>query len=77
MKHGLETLRDAIRAVCGDEYADKGVDEPLDIDSILRLTLLVELENTLDVEIDADLIEPEVFDSLASLSQFIDLVADR
>lgn len=51
-----------------DDYPEA---EPLNLDSIERITLLVELENSFHAEFDASTIMPEAFESLATLVQLV------
>lgn len=46
--------------------------EPLDLDSVARLTLLVELENEYQVELLDDHFDSMVFESIETLSDFVE-----
>jgi acyl carrier protein len=46
--------------------------EPLDMDSVARLTLLVELENEYQVELLDDHFDSVVFESIETLSDFVE-----
>jgi acyl carrier protein len=54
------------------DLAGVGADEPLYLDSINRISLLVELENTFQMQVDTESVVPESFHSLASLAGLID-----
>ena len=73
----ISSLRESLNKVAKKTFDDIGVDESLNLDSINRISLIVELEWVYDVEIDSGELEPEVFDSLNSLATFIEkLVGD-
>ena len=67
----IATLRELVGAVKGDSLADYPADQALELDSIARITLIAELENEFDIAIDTETMEPEVFETLNSLSEFI------
>lgn len=67
----IATLRELVGAVKGDSLEDFPADQSLELDSIARITLIAELENEFDIAIDTESMEPEVFESLNSLSGFI------
>lgn len=68
----LQQLRGAVARVTSRDLADTNADEPLNLDSISRISLLVELENTFQMQVDTENVEPESFHSLASLADLID-----
>jgi acyl carrier protein len=68
----ISSLRETLNKVAKKNFDDIGIDESLDLDSIIRISLIVELEWVYDVEIDSGELEPEVFDSLNSLAAFIE-----
>jgi acyl carrier protein len=73
----ISSLRETLNKVAKKNFDDIGIDEPLNLDSINRISLIVELEWVHDVEIDSGELEPEVFDSLNSLATLIEkLVGD-
>lgn len=47
-------------------------DESLELDSVARLTLMVELENEFQVELMDDEFNPVIFESIAALSDFVE-----
>jgi len=67
----LATLREVVGAIKGESLADFPAEQSLELDSIARITLIAELENEFDIAIDTETMEPEVFESLNSLSAFI------
>ncbi|MFT4939435.1 MAG: acyl carrier protein [Paraglaciecola sp.] len=74
----ISSLRESLNKVAKKNFDDIGIDESLDLDSINRISLIVELEWVYDLEIDSGELEPEVFDSLNSLATFIEkLVEDN
>ena len=70
----IELVRQAVRAVTKRNIADKAPDAPLQLDSIERIALLVELENRFRIEIDSSALLPEAFESLTSLAKLMDEV---
>jgi len=68
----LETVRAAVEKITHRNLHDIGADLPLKLDSLSRITLVLELENRFEMELDSDSLLPEVFDTLGSLAAFID-----
>lgn len=68
----IESLRETLTKVVKKDFSAISVDEPLNLDSINRISLIVELEWVYDIEIDSDGLAPEVFDTLESLANFIE-----
>lgn len=68
----IESLRETLTKVVKKDFSEVGVDESLNLDSINRISLIVELEWVYDIEIDSDGLDPEVFDTLNSLAGFIE-----
>lgn len=66
----LEQVRCAVARIKEQDLAGYGPDDNLDLDSINRISLLAELENVFEIEISE--VEPEVFESLASLSKLVE-----
>lgn len=67
----LDLVRRAVARVTSRDLTACGAEEPLNLDSISRITLLVELENALQMPIDTSAMTPEVFESLSSLTRFV------
>ena len=70
----IEKLRDAVERVKGTALDDPDVNAPLELDSINRISLITELENDFLIELDADDIDPDIFDSLSSLAALMDKI---
>lgn len=68
----IETIREAVSRVTGRDLAGIGPQDPLNLDSINRITLIVELEHLFQKALDTDQATPEAFDTLASLGAFVD-----
>lgn len=68
----IESLRETLTKVVKKDFSDVAVDESLNLDSINRISLIVELEWVYDIEIDSDGLDPEVFDTLNSLAGYIE-----
>lgn len=74
----IASLRESLNKVAKKSFDDVAVDESLNLDSINRISLIVELEWVYDIEIDSDELDPEVFDTLNSLADLIEkLVSER
>lgn len=71
-KDTIETIREAVSRVTGRDLSGLGVDEPMDLDSINRITLMVELEHAFQKPMDSEKVVPEAFDTLASLAALMD-----
>jgi acyl carrier protein len=68
----LESVRDAVARVKTVELSELGPDDRLGLDSIGRITLIAELENTFAVEIIDTEVTPELFESLGSLATLME-----
>ncbi|MCP4862884.1 MAG: acyl carrier protein [Alteromonadaceae bacterium TMED7] len=68
----IESLRETLTKVVKKDFSQVGADESLNLDSINRISLIVELEWVYDIEIDSDGLDPEVFDTLNSLAGYIE-----
>jgi acyl carrier protein len=68
----LELVREAVSRVRQTDFAAVGAADSLNLDSVDRIGLIAELENVFGIELPPDAIEPEVFESLQSLSALID-----
>jgi acyl carrier protein len=68
----LEQVRGAVTRVTNRVLSGVDAGEPLNLDSISRISLLVELENTFQMQIDTESVVPESFHSLASLADLIE-----
>lgn len=68
----LDKVCQALALIKGNDYSTFDPNEALDLDSINRISLLSELENVFEAEINMDSITPEAFFSLASLVELID-----
>lgn len=71
----LAKIKEAVEAVTKSEVGDLPADAPLNLDSINRITLLVELENRFQVELDSAEVQPETFDTLAALAAYVNTAA--
>lgn len=74
-RHPTETLELVRAAVARVKEADLGAvqaDEPLELDSIARIALIAELENEFEIAIDSEAVQPEVFETLASLAAMVE-----
>lgn len=68
----LETIREILERISSKDHSTTNPDTSLHLDSIIRLSMIVEIENHFEIEIETSEIEPEIFDSLDSLSSFVD-----
>ncbi|MBR9792360.1 MAG: acyl carrier protein [Gammaproteobacteria bacterium] len=68
----IESLRGTLTKVVKKDFSQVDADESLNLDSINRISLIVELEWVYDIEIDSDGLDPEVFDTLNSLAGYIE-----
>lgn len=74
----ISSLRECLNKVAKKNFDSIEENEALHLDSINRISLIVELEWVCDVEIDSGELEAEVFDTLSSLAEFIEkLVGER
>lgn len=64
-------VRQSVERVTRKALADYVLNTPLELDSINRISLIVDLENTFEVELDSADMPPETFNSIGSLSNFI------
>ncbi len=72
----VEHVRVALNQVLNREVPELGEDarlfEDLSLDSTSVIELLMGLEDTMDLEIDPDDLEPEVFRTVRTLTDFIE-----
>lgn len=68
----LQHVRGAVARVTSRDLTGLNADEPLNMDSISRISLLVELENAFQLQVDTESVVPESFHSLASLADLIE-----
>ncbi|MDO8412670.1 MAG: acyl carrier protein [Gallionellaceae bacterium] len=68
----LQQVREAVGRVTGHDVSAIDAAQALNLDSISRISLLVELENTFQMPMDTEETVPESFESLASLTALID-----
>ena len=52
-------IKQAIQKISGNDYSAHGVDAPLDLDSVVRISLIVELENAFQMELNTEAMMPE------------------
>ena len=71
-KDNIERIREAVSRVTGRDLASVGATEPLNLDSINRITLMVELEHLFQKALDTEQATPEAYDNLSSLAALID-----
>lgn len=71
----VEIIAAALRDVLGRELGDIGegtrLFEDLAVDSTSVIELLMGLEDAIDLEVDADALDPEVFDTVGSLTDYV------
>lgn len=67
-RDSIEIIREIVSRVAGKDVSSLGVDEPLGLDSINRISLLVELEHAFQKPLDPEQVTPEAFDTLSSLA---------
>ena len=68
----IELVREVVERVTGTDLSGRSVDQPLGLDSINRITLLVELEHAIEKPLDSETMTPETFESIKTLAEFID-----
>ncbi|MGZ8957082.1 MAG: acyl carrier protein [Methylosarcina sp.] len=68
----IELVREVVERVTGTDLSGRSVDQPLGLDSINRITLLVELEHAIEKPLDSETMTPETFESVKTLAEFID-----
>lgn len=73
----IESLRETLTKVVKKDFSETAIDEVLNLDSINRISLIVELEWVFDIEIDSDGLDPEVFETINSLASFIAGLVDE
>ena len=73
----IESLRETLTKVVKKDFSTVDVNESLNLDSINRISLIVELEWVYDIEIDSDGLDPEVFDTLNSLAGYIEGLVNK
>jgi len=71
-KETLERARATVANIARLDLSSRSVDEPLNLDSIIRISLIRELENVFEIELPDEAIEPEVFESLASIATLVE-----
>lgn len=70
----LASVRTAVGAVKGVDGGSLATGVDLELDSIGRITLIAELENAFQMPIGDQEITPESFQTLESLSEFIESI---
>ncbi|MEP2652220.1 MAG: hypothetical protein ABJH06_09500 [Paraglaciecola sp.] len=73
----MSSLKECLTKVVKKDFSEFGNDDPLHLDSINRISLIVELEWVYDIEIDSASLEPEVFDTFGSLASYIEKLVDE
>lgn len=74
----ISSLRECLNKIVKKDFSSVNTDESLHLDSINRISLIVELEWVYDVEIDSGELEADVFETLDSLAELIEkLVGER
>ncbi|OFC71051.1 acyl carrier protein [Alteromonas confluentis] len=68
----ITSLRATLTKVCKKDFSTIETDAPLNLDSINRISLIVELEWVHDIEIESDELDPEVFETLNALSTYVE-----
>ena len=68
----LAKVKEAVAVVMRRDMADHEPDQELSLDSINRITLIAELENKFSMEILLEDMQPEMFSSLAAISDFVE-----
>lgn len=68
----ITSLRATLTKVCKKDFSTIEADAPLNLDSINRISLIVELEWVHDIEIESDELDPEVFETLNALSAYVE-----
>ena len=71
----IEHLRNSLSVVLNRELpefsAETRILEDLELDSMRFIELLMSLEDTLGLDVDPDSLEPEVFQSVGSLADYV------
>jgi acyl carrier protein len=73
----ISSLRECLNKVAKKNFDQANPAESLQLDSIIRISLIVEMEWVFDIELDVEQLEPEVFDSLNSLADLIIKLAEQ
>jgi len=68
----LELARRTVSQVARIDLTDRSPEEPLNLDSIIRISLIAELESVFDIELPDEAIEPEVFDTLGNIVRLVE-----
>lgn len=72
----LDQIRQAVEIVTRKDLSGFGADDALDLDSINRIALLVEIENRFRLEMDTADVLPESFATLASLTSLLESLGE-
>ena len=67
----LEQVRQSVGRITRKSYLDFDAESPLELDSINRIALIVDLENTFQLELDTTEVPTEAFHSLGAITTFI------
>ena len=71
-KDSVLSIKNAITVIVGQDFSNYSATDPLNLDSIHRITLVVELENIFDVIISDENLTPEVFETIESLAVYVE-----
>ena len=71
-KDSVLSIKNAITVIVGQDFSNYSATDSLNLDSIHRITLVVELENIFDVIISDENLTPEVFETIESLAVFVE-----
>jgi len=71
IENSVSIIKKAVSEIVGRDVSGFLETDPLELDSIHRITLIVELENIFDVIISDENLVPEVFDTIGSLATFV------
>ena len=72
IEDSVPKIKKAISEIVGRDISDFSGKEPLGLDSIHRISLIVDLENIFDVIINDENLVPEVFETIGSLATFVE-----
>lgn len=72
-KQTLERVSEIVARVADTDITNVGPHDPLHLDSIKRIALIVELENAFEIEIAPEKITDAAFECLAALSSLIEV----
>ena len=64
----LEQIRQVVAQLTEVDLSGHRPEQPLQLDSISRISLIAELENLFSIELGEDDVSPEMFESLATLT---------